>query len=120
MELVGTNNLINKEALEYWRDAGLAVTLMLTQLPYFVARSIGRMDLAEEFAGKPGCWSAPLRRRPGDGSALALVRAQIPLSPSYPLRSTPTRTTAMRQCSVTRQAWRVPFWTKTSPAVNSS
>lgn len=85
MELVGTNNLINKEALEYWRDAGLAVTLMLTHLPYFFARSIGRMDLAEEFAGKPGCWSAPLRRRPGDGSALALVRAQIPLSPCPPL-----------------------------------
>ena len=68
MELVGTNNLINKEALEYWRDAGLAVTLMLTHLPYFFARSIGRMDLAEEFAGKTGrcaCLQGLLPHRSG-------------------------------------------------------
>ncbi len=80
MKLVGTNNLINKKALEYWCDAGLAVTLMLTHLPYFFARSIGRMDLAEEFAGKPGCWSATQRNRgsdSGDFMGMELAGSQL-------------------------------------------
>ena len=51
-----------------WGDAGLAVTLMLTHLPDFFARSIGRMDLAEEFAGKTGrcaCLQGLLPHRSG-------------------------------------------------------
>lgn len=54
-----------------WGDAGLTITFGLAGFPAIFARKLGRMDLAEEFATKLGCWNGTQRNR---GSDLADVQ----------------------------------------------
>lgn len=49
-----------------WGDAGLTITFGLAGFPAIFARKLNRMDLAEEFATKLGCWNGTQRNRGSD------------------------------------------------------